>query len=698
MDVVNVQQIISFCADAVWHMRFELMFIMLTAAGFFLSKLGSRMSGLSLEVPYTSLSKESKFEERCTAKQIDTAKPHTDDSNTTWLSGSPQRYRGAADREASSPRRSPTRRRPAGLEARARPQSPDPAARHHRALARQTARMILAESRRENGKPLEMYQDALAGGTCFAHLPEAEAHRVYLVLALAALRAEAADAVVPLLQDMRNQSIPAPPQLLSLIIKRCVQRRLFGKCLAAYDVAAKGVKKLCIDDHEFWSSMLLSAVETGEFAQSGAFWQAAKNSGEPTAQDFACVIRAAASQGAWSECLEFAEAAHREGHGVDCAVGNLAVSACVAAQQLGAGRRMMELMESDGRATCDAVTYNTIMKGYAFADDLDQALKLHASMRERGVRPTQVTFGILLDACVNRGDLEHAAEVFQDMMASGCPMNTVLYTTLIKGLARAGRVDKAMEVYRHMREQSTVKPDIILFSVLIKANCDAGRMESALRLFESMMELGHRPDEIVFNTLLAGCVRDSNLTLGRKLLEDMARIGIRPSHATASVLIKLYAKCHMLDDAQRLLARMPEELGFAPEPRLYAQLAHASIRERQGRRAVDVYRMMAGMAQPDASVSSSILGTCLSFNMADTAGELLAVADELGAEVLESDRAAVLQTLERRGRGPKAPLPGGGPPGLPGLPSLPGLLTAPPTAAVPLLSQRGPKYRSCYCG
>jgi len=258
---------------------------------------------------------------------------------------------------------------------------------------------------------------------------------------------------------------------------------------------------------------------------------------------------------------------------------------------------------------------------------------------------------------------------------------------LIKGLARAGCVDKAMEVYRHMHEQSPVKPDTIMFSVLIKANCDSGRMEGALRLFESMIELGYRPDEIVFNTLLAGCVRDSNLGLGRKLLDDMAQIGVRPSSVTVSVLIKLYAKCHTLDDAQRLIQRMPDELGLVPEPRLYTQLIQACIRERQGRRAVEVYRLMTTVMRPDTSTNSSILSMCLNFNMADTALELSEAAREVGSEVLECDQGAVYQALEKKGRcARQADVVGG-------------IISTPMMAAAPSAqTQRRSKYRSCYCG
>jgi len=309
-------------------------------------------------------------------------------------------------------------------------------------------------------------------------------------------------------------------------------------------------------------------------------------------------------------------------------------------------------MEEQEEPRCgkDVAPYNTLMKGLALSDDLDEVFRLRSRMQERGVEPTQVTYGILLDACVSRNDLESAAAVFHEMVTKGCTMNTVLYTTLIKGFARAGRVDKAMEVYTHMREQSKVKPDTILFSVLIKSNCDDGRIECALQLFESMIELGNQPDEIVFNNLLVGCCRDSNVSLGKKLLGEMKRLGVKPSHATASILIKLYAKCHMLDGAQYLLENISEELGVEPEARLFAQLVHASLRERDGYRAVQVYNMMLRASPPDAATTGSILSTCLSCGLLDAAVEIHNATVQASCEVAAKDSEAVQRALEQAAR------------------------------------------------
>merc|ERR1719273_3025747 len=145
-------------------------------------------------------------------------------------------------------------------------------------------------------------------------------------------------------------------------------------------------------------------------------------------------------------------------------------------------------------------------------------------------------------------------------------MNTVLYTTLIKALGRA-----LQDVYKiggngQMRKGRGVPPDLITFSILIKANCDAHRLEAALQLLEAMLDFKLKPDEVVFNNLLGGCVKESRAELARKIYKDMVTAGIRPSNATFSILIQLFAKCKLLDEAVDMLRREPAAQGISPEP------------------------------------------------------------------------------------------------------------------------------------
>jgi len=256
----------------------------------------------------------------------------------------------------------------------------------------------------------------------------------------------------------------------------------------------------------------------------------------------------------------------------------------------------------------------------------------------------------LLDCCINDKQMEKATEVFNEMTEEGVTMNTVLYTTLIKGFARADEVDQAMKVYRQMcsDRDKGVSPDLITFSILIKANCDAGRLEDALVLLQTMVGLGIGPDEVVFNNLLGGCIRENNSALAKHIYNNMVERGVKPSNATFSILIRLYAQSKLLEEAVEMLRTEPAARRLEPEPRLYVQLAQACLRERQGRRAVEVYKLMLKHAEPSAASHGSLLGMCAKVNMLDTAAEILTLAAEHGGRVDARDAEQLRDTAMRK--------------------------------------------------
>jgi pentatricopeptide repeat domain-containing protein 1 len=288
------------------------------------------------------------------------------------------------------------------------------------------------------------------------------------------------------------------------------------------------------------------------------------------------------------------------------------------------------------------ITYNTILNGYVKAQQIDQCFELFERMRAKSTAPSQVTYGILLEGCINGNQLDRAVQVLDDMTAAGSPMNTILYTTLIKGFARAGKLESAMDMYGRMKADNKVLPDAYTFSILIKANCDHAYLEEALKLFAEMVAMGLKPDEIVFNNMLSGCAHFGSVSLGEQLYENMVSSGVRPSSATYSILIQLYHRCKRLGDAVEMLRVEPAKCKVELEPRLFLQLIQCCIRERQGKRAVEVYCMFAQQSPPTAAAHSSMLSTCMKSKMYEIAAEIVSLAAESGAHINACDTTSVL--------------------------------------------------------
>lgn len=493
---------------------------------------------------------------------------------------------------------------------------------------------------------LVLYRTALEAGLNLHDLTEKDCQQLFVALVTAAIRTGHVEDAKQLLRDLRRLGPGVPISLFCSVAKLCTSKHLFMECLALYDFMCED-SRFMLTDKTIWSCLLFSAIEVHVYDRCSFFFGKLKEYGEPSQKDYGNMIRLAALQADWKLALQLVQVARDNGITIDSVMYNTALGICVSASQINQARGLLDQMEQT-QGLADVITYNTLMKGYARAGCMEDCCEVFHLLKQRDINPSQVTYGILLDGFINQNQLERAAQVFSDMSKEGYTMNTVLYTTLIKGFARAGEVDQAMKVFDQMHKEHNVTPDLITFSILIKANCDAERLTEALELFESMINLNLRPDEVVFNSLLAGCARAANAKLGKRVYSDMVSSGVRPSNATFSILIRFYLQCKLLEEAVEMLRTEPAKHKVDPEPRIFVQLIQSCIRERQGRRAVEVYEMLAKHSVPSASTHRSILATCMKLNMFDTAGEILAVVASNGGNVQSHDANSILDGALRK--------------------------------------------------
>jgi len=485
----------------------------------------------------------------------------------------------------------------------------------------------------EMQRGLDLYRNAIRAGLDLKRLSASESAHLFVALVTAAIRVGKVDEAMSLLRDCQRGP-GLTPGLLTSAVKLCTSKQMFKECLDIYDLVSQETR-LLLKDRSLWSCLLFCAVETSQFERCGCFFESIKACGTPSAKDYGNMIRCASQKVDWKVASSLVlETRKEEGVEIDNVVFNTALATCVAAGQMDEARALLDEFEHT-EGLVDVITYNTLCKGYARSGNVNKCLQSVEHMRARNITPSQVTYGILLDCCINENDVDRAAQVFNEMTSSGCVLNTVLCTTLIKGFARAEQVDKAMHVYEKMCSDGDrgMKPDLITFSILIKANCDAGHLDVALDLFKAMKERSLSADEVVFNNLLGGCVRQGNADFAAQLYEEMVKSGLRPSNATFSILIRLYAQCKRLDEAVEMLKTQPQVHGVVAEARLFVQLAQACLRERQGQRAAEVYRLLLKTTTPSAAMHSSLLGMCAKLNMLETGAEILELAADASGRV-----------------------------------------------------------------
>ncbi|XP_068640862.1 pentatricopeptide repeat-containing protein At5g66520-like [Aristolochia californica] len=153
----------------------------------------------------------------------------------------------------------------------------------------------------------------------------------------------------------------------------------------------------------------------------------------------------------------------------------------------------------------DVFSWTSMISGLANHGDSDSAVKLFAEMQEEGIRPNEITFICVLNACSRMGLVEEGQIIFESMKSfHGIEPGIEHYGCLVDLLGRAGRLEEAKNVVREM----PLEPDSYVLGALLNA-C---RMHGEVDLGESTVKslVGLRLDHGGVHALLSNIYASAN--------------------------------------------------------------------------------------------------------------------------------------------------------------------------------------------
>eukprot|EP00930_Biecheleria_cincta_P037912 TRINITY_DN2605_c0_g2_i1.p1 TRINITY_DN2605_c0_g2~~TRINITY_DN2605_c0_g2_i1.p1 ORF type:complete len:1113 (-),score=243.30 TRINITY_DN2605_c0_g2_i1:322-3537(-) len=293
---------------------------------------------------------------------------------------------------------------------------------------------------------------------------------------------------------------------------------------------------------------------------------------------------------------------------------------------------LMGDLKSKSSMNSSASTYGSMIKLHGHNHDIKQVWATWNAMKQKGVSPSSVALGCMVEALVNSGETEAAAELVAGVAeeqrgSSTCILNTVIFSSIIKGFTQAKKPERCFEVLKQMDElgiqgntityntvldalaksglmaevpaifetmrQRQIEPDKITYSTLIKGYCVVGELDCALQLFEELKaDERLEVDEIVYNSLIDGCGRLRKSQQALEFLDDMAKNNVKPSNYTMSIMVKLLGRSRRLPDALKLVTKYRDEHGLKPNLQVFTCLIQACLLNKKVAKAMSLYGEM----------------------------------------------------------------------------------------------------------
>ncbi|XAR57455.1 hypothetical protein NMG60_11025608 [Bertholletia excelsa] len=295
-----------------------------------------------------------------------------------------------------------------------------------------------------------------------------------------------------------------------------------------------------------------------------------------------------------------------------------------------------DLMKLGGEV--QAPPCNAILTGLGRQQQFQKMNELMAEMKENGIQPDVVTYGILINHLCKFHRVDEALEVFEKMNGESesggfaVKPDTIIYNTLIDGLCKVGRQEQGLDLMGKMRLQQGCVPNTVTYNCLIDGFCKTGEIEKGHELLDQMIREGVPPNMITLNTLVNGMCKHGQVRSAMAFFHEMQEKGLQGNAVTYTVLIQAFCNVNNIDKAMDLFNEMCK-IGISPDAIVYYSLISGLTNAGRPDDASSVASSMkkAGFCLDVASYNSLIGGFCRK-NKLDKAYDMLVEMEQVGVK------------------------------------------------------------------
>ncbi|KAI5068713.1 hypothetical protein GOP47_0017058 [Adiantum capillus-veneris] len=251
---------------------------------------------------------------------------------------------------------------------------------------------------------------------------------------------------------------------------------MYLKC-GSFAEAQKVFSKLAIKDVVSWSALIMGYANHGCVQDAfNSLKQMQEQGIAPNAHTFTSMLSACGTMGVAARGREVYHEIVLFG-----LEGELLISNSLIDVFTKCGSLVEAQVVFDNSVAQDVVSWTTLITGYTQLGEVERVFCIFYQMIEEGVKPDNLTFQVVLNACNHTGVMEMAQAYFH---AINCYYELVPtlehYNCMVDLLGRAGHIDRAVRVVEIM----PLHPDVVIWHSVLGACQKWGDSETARHAFE----------------------------------------------------------------------------------------------------------------------------------------------------------------------------------------------------------------------
>lgn len=291
-------------------------------------------------------------------------------------------------------------------------------------------------------------------------------------------------------------------------------------------------------------------------------------------------------------------------------------------------RKMMQVYEEP-----DVVTIASILPACAELNELNLGKSIHGYSLKRKICENKYVAGSLIEMYSKRHRNDYAKKVFISVREK----NTTLWNEMIAAYVNDGKINEAVGLLRSMRNEGTIKPDVITYNTVLSGYARNGQKNEACELLSEMTQMDLRPNIVSYNILISGfqqyglsyealkyfrlmqngsispnsvtitsalaaCADLNLLHLGKEIHGFVLRNSDEHNIFVSCALIDMYAKCHLMGVVEKVFWRVQDKNTVC-----FNILISGFMKNNQVQEGFDIFHIMLEQGLQPSSVTFMIL-------------------------------------------------------------------------------------------
>ncbi|XP_047978055.1 pentatricopeptide repeat-containing protein At3g02330, mitochondrial [Salvia hispanica] len=323
---------------------------------------------------------------------------------------------------------------------------------------------------------------------------------------------------------------------------------MYAKC-KKLDESMRFFRRMPVKNWVSWSAIIGGSVQNGELVDGVELFKEMQREGVGVSQSvYASVFRSCAGLSDSRLGSQLHGHALKSDFGADTIVGTAMLD-----MYAKCGNLLNATKVFDSFPNHNLQSYNALIVGYARGDCGLEGMQLFLLLLRSNLGFDEISLSAAFSACAVGKGLLLGNQIHGLVLKTPFRYDICVANAILDMYGKCGALREACSVFDEMESRDAVSWNAVI------AACEQNNNGDTLPLFVGMLRSRMEPDEFTYGSVLKACAGGRALQQGREIHGRVIKCGLGLDSFVSSVIVDMYCKCGVVEEAEKLHDRMAEQ-------------------------------------------------------------------------------------------------------------------------------------------